>query len=318
MKNILVFMGTEKVVIKNKIKRAIAMVGVDEYNLTRYDVEETPLSLALNDCLTAPFLSDKKVVVLLHPTFLTKSAHLDKETQAYFLKFLKDPLPQCLVIFDCSNLELDDRKEEVRLLLQVADTSLTQSLDEKQFFAYILRYFSVKNIAIDRNAVSVIQTLVGSDLENAANELQKLALYCMDKKRVEEEDVYKVIIPEPEHDAFALSQAIISGKTENMIAAYTAQKATGKDDMTLFNMTLNSLKMIYYVSLLEAKGQTKDDIAKTLGISSGRAYYLLRDTHNMAPGRIEELIKTCALMDVQAKNGERDISSSFELFIMAK
>lgn len=318
MKNILVFMGTEKVVIKNKIKRAIAMVEVDDYNLTRYDVEETPLSVALNDCLTPPFLSDKKVVVLTHPTFLTKSGHLDKETLDYFKSFLKDPLPQCLVIFDCSGLELDDRKEEVRLLLQVAETSLTQSLDDKQFFAYILRYFSVKGIMIDRAAVSLIQSLVGSDLENAANELQKLALYCMDKKRVEEQDVYKVIIPEPEHDVFALSQAIIGGQTEKMVAEYIAQKATGKDDMTLFNMTVNSMKMLYYVLLLEHQGKNKEDIAKILGISSGRAYYLLKDVNSMPPHRLESIIKTLADMDVKAKNGEQDISSSFELFIMGE
>jgi DNA polymerase-3 subunit delta len=72
MKNIFLFYGNEELMIKNKIDKLINAITDNQYNINVYDMQVNNVSMAVQDLLTPPFLSDSKVVVIKNPLFLRK------------------------------------------------------------------------------------------------------------------------------------------------------------------------------------------------------------------------------------------------------
>lgn len=316
MKNIQVFLGLEKTVIKRKIDKLVSDYGADEYNRTVYDLEETPLSVALNDCLTPPFLSERKVVIMTYPAFLSKGVKLTPADKEFFMKFLSSPLSTTLAIFNGANVTVDPQKEETAALFKVAEVNQSPELNDAQVYAAILRYFTVREIRIDPSTVSLIQSLVGSDMENAANELEKIELYVMPAKAVTADDVRIVVIPEPIQDVFALTNALVSGSRREIISAYRAQRAAGKDAAQLFGLVSDALRSLWYASVIRSEHGTQDDLASLLSCSPGRAYHLLKDVSRLPKKRIEDDLIALAEMDASVKTGQKDLAAEFELFIL--
>ena len=73
MKNVFLFFGNEELMIKNKIDKLVNSITDNQYNINSYDMQVNNVSMAVQDLLTPPFLSDNKVVIIKNPIFLTKS-----------------------------------------------------------------------------------------------------------------------------------------------------------------------------------------------------------------------------------------------------
>ena len=73
--------GTEAYLI-NETKQLLLNHILDEeekdFNFSAYDLEETPIDVALEDAETFPFLGEKKVVFLHNPVFLTAEKTKEK------------------------------------------------------------------------------------------------------------------------------------------------------------------------------------------------------------------------------------------------
>ena len=58
--SIYLFTGPETFLIDNKIKRIVLESGADEFNISRYDEEETGIGEAIRDAATPPFMAERK------------------------------------------------------------------------------------------------------------------------------------------------------------------------------------------------------------------------------------------------------------------
>src|SRR3954447_2881397 len=95
--------GTEAFLI-NETKELLLDRILDEeekdFNFSAYDLEETPIDVALEDAETFPFLGEKKVVFLHNPTFLTAEKTKEKidHNLAKFEAYLKEPAPYTVMV----------------------------------------------------------------------------------------------------------------------------------------------------------------------------------------------------------------------------
>ncbi len=67
--------GTEQYLLNETKQKMIAGALQEEeldFNLSVFDLEETPIEVALEDAETFPFLGERRLVFLHNPTFLTR------------------------------------------------------------------------------------------------------------------------------------------------------------------------------------------------------------------------------------------------------
>lgn len=130
MGNIYFYYGEESLIIKNKIDRLIRDTRVDEYNISTYDLDEVSIIIALQDAITMPFMSDKKVVVCKNPRFLTSETSLSEKELENFNSYLSSPMDTTYLIIDANNMKLDERKEIVKRLKKLPNAVETKELSD--------------------------------------------------------------------------------------------------------------------------------------------------------------------------------------------
>src|SRR5690554_6882844 len=107
MANIYFYFGEESLIIKNKIERLIKETRADEYNITTYDFDEVSILSILQDAMTMPFMSDKKVIVIKNPRFLSSEISLSEKEMEALNSYLASPLESTYLIIDANNIKLD-------------------------------------------------------------------------------------------------------------------------------------------------------------------------------------------------------------------
>ena len=63
------------------------------------------------------------------------------------------------------------------------------------------------------------------------------------------------------------------------------------------------------------KGYKQIDIANTLGVSTGRAYYIIKSARTFKIDILEKLLLQLHNLDFQIKSGKVDKTTGFEMFL---
>lgn len=313
--NIYLFTGTESFLISNKIRRIVGESGADEFNISSYDEEETSIGEAVRDAATPPFMSEKKVVIVKNPLFLTSEKNLDPSEASAFLNYLENPLPSTILIINACNLKLDERKEVVKKLKKVAHLEDVRPLSEIEITGWVKRQCTLNNVTIKDDAVKTFLSLAGTNLLNAKNELDKLIHYVGPSGTITADVVRKVVVKEIYNDVYALTNAILAQDKEKTINIYNELVASGKDINYLFNLVARSLRETLLARIMLESGYTQADIAERMGISSGRAYYLVKNARGIDFEKIKINVKKLGDLDYKIKSGQIDIKSGFEFFL---
>ena len=98
--------GEEEFLIENEVTNIISKSGVDELNISKYDLLSDSLKDIIDDACTVSLFSDKKIVVINNFDNISK---LDNKLVDEFDKFIHNISGDVILILVCS--KLDDRKK---------------------------------------------------------------------------------------------------------------------------------------------------------------------------------------------------------------
>jgi len=309
------FLGDERYLIENKIKRLIKEAKVDEYNITYYDMEEVSLNDALNDALTPPFMSDKKVIVLKNPYFITSEKTLDAAEKKKFQDYIARPMESTLFIINGCGLKPDERKTEVKKLMSGNFVNYSKELSEIEIYGWIKRQASLHNIMFVDDAVRYFYRLVGNNLMNAKNELDKLFAYVGENGNVTTEVVKKVVIKELQNDVYALSNAIIAQNKIKALNIYGDLIKLGNDANYLFNLISKSMRELLAVNIMLQQGYHQAKVASTMGVSSKRAYFMVKNARTLDFKIVKKYVTRLGDLDYKIKSGQTDVKTGLEFFL---
>lgn len=313
MKNVYLFTGNEELIIKNKIDTIVNGANPGAFNLTSYDMENARIGDVINDCKTMPFMSDSKVVIMRHATFLSKNDNTQNVNP--LLEYLDKPSDFTVLIIDATNIELDEKKNVVIKLRQKAEVSETRVLSDVEIRGWLKRQFGVLGIEIEESAIDLFLEYVGTNLVQAKTEVDKLVSYVGEKMHVDVKDVEACVSDEGETNVFALTKAIIANDKGKVLDIYYSLLKNGNDQIKLLNLIYRSFKDAYTTLLLIQKGYNQSQIATSLGVSQGRAYYIMKDAKNFDFEKLEENLVKISELDVNIKTGRIDKVSGMEIFL---
>ncbi|MDD4387613.1 MAG: DNA polymerase III subunit delta [Bacilli bacterium] len=309
--NVHLFLGDEQYLIENKINRLINESGANEYNVTYYDMEE----FSLNDALMPPFMSNIKVIVVKNPYFLTAEKNLETGEKKRLLDYLEHPMETTVLIINGYGIKPDERKSEVKKILSGNFVNYSKELSEIEMYGWIKRQAALNNIIFGDEAVKAFYRLVGKDLMTAKNELDKLIAYAGDNEIITADIVNNVVIKEIQNDVFALSNAIIDQDKTKAINIYRDLIKIGNDAYYLFNLVVKSMRELLTVNLMLQEGYRQADVAQAMEVSSGRAYYMVRNARSFDYNLIRKYVSQLSDLDYKIKSGQIDVKTGLEFFL---
>lgn len=292
--------------------------GDDEFNVTSYDMEETPLSTALAEAETLPFFGDHRLVFVESPYFLTsekKSTSIEhdmKELTAY----LEQPSDSTIIVFHANVEKLDERKKVTKLLKKNAVVVDVSPMDEKALRAYVQQSIQSEGYEIEPKAFDQLLHLSDFQLTKVMGELQKLYLFSSDDKRITLATVEALVPKSLEHNVFDLSSEILSGNSGKALQTYEDLLLQGEETIKLSAILLSQIRLLLQIKILAQLGYQQANIADALKIHPYRIKLGMQQSKRFELVRLEKIFDELVENDFLIKTGRMDKELLFELFIL--
>ena len=171
-----------------------------------YNYKDTNIEDVLEEAAYTDLFGSNKIVILNEAEFLTGSSSLDNDK---LNNYINNPVETTVLIFKIVTPKLDERKKIVKLLKEKSKVLEFKLIDSKDLKSYINNYFEERNYIIDINGIEEIKTRLEARKEVIDKELEKLALYKIDDKKITINDIKNTITTYKSNEIFTLVDAVV-------------------------------------------------------------------------------------------------------------
>lgn len=311
--------GNERFLIEEKRKTLMGH-DIDDIDINIYDMTEFPIEIALEDAETLPFLSDRRIVIVKNPFFLTSEKKLASQTEVeHDLKrleqYLENPSSYATVIFEAPYAKLDERKKIVQLLKKSAQVIEANTLQQKEVYAWIHNESRKLKIEMDEDAVKQLYSLVGNDLQRLKNELEKLSLYAGEQRTVTKEAIDLLVARTLEDNIFVLVDHVVNKRMDEAFQTMLDLFEQKEEPIKIVALLARQFRIIAQVHALRNKGYTAKQMASYLKLHPFVIQKTMQQANKFSRSECHRMIQNLAEADYCMKTGKYDKHLLLEIIL---
>ncbi len=309
MKNNYLLEQVDEYLIELKIKEIIESREFSSSPVHSYDMEEVPLSSAIEDLDTYGLFSEKKVIIVSHIESLASDTS-EKEIE-HFLKYLKNPLDSILLFVTARKLN-NTKKITKELKKNLECPSF--SVDAVSFIKKELQGYQVDSQVVRRLATECLE-----DIGRIHQECSKLKMYCLYSKKITLEDVDRLVIRklgDPKDLTFEFVRVLAAKDKKKALEKYHELCNYSIEPLSLLGLLASQYLIMYQVKVLEEKMRLNQEIADTLGEKPYRIQKTRELTRYYSKEELRTIFRKLADIDLKIKTTDVDGSFLIELFIL--
>ncbi len=155
---------------------ALADTLIREFNESSFSLLTDSVQSAIAAAEQLPMMSERRVVRV------RDFARLRDADEDVLIRYLGNPSPSTVMIFTAD--DLDKRKKSTKALLDACTVVDFSPLKDSEAKAWAKSYLKGLKGTADDQVLSEVITLVGTDVQTLANELDKLAAAALDTGRI--------------------------------------------------------------------------------------------------------------------------------------
>ena len=308
-----------------KIKAGVGDQTLLATNTTTLDGQQLTLDQLRVVCETAPFLAERRLVIVngllerFEPKRGTRSrrkakpiANQQNEYESFSSHITQIPDSTTLVLIDGQIGSKNPLLKELSLKAQVKSFPLLKNDRLRQWIGQRMKQ---EGSSISAEAVNLLAKFIGSDLWIMASEINKLVLFTSGR-RIEEEDVKRLVSHVQEANVFAMVDAILESKAG--VAEQLLQRLleSGAAPAYLLVMLSRQVRMIVQAKELESQRKAEAEIQNKLGLTAEFALRKVLEQADRYPMKqIIEVYHKLLETDLFIKTGKYDGELALNLLI---
>ncbi len=310
MNNIYLLYGTDKEIINNELKKIIK--NIDNNDITKYSIDSVDINNIIRDISTISMFGNKRIVIVDNAYIFTANKSI--ENLNILEEYIKNNKFDNYLIFITYNDKIDTRKKITKIIKEKGKIIECKKGDKNYLEDYIKEYLNNNNYKIQD--INYFIEIVGTNLGNIKNELDKLFMYKLKDKKIYNVDIDKICIKTMEEEIFSLTDAIILNDINKSL--YLLEQFLNKsyDEIYILNLLATQFRFLLQVKRLSNKNKSYNEIAKVLEVNPYRVKFTLNKLYNYTESDICNRIKMLADMDKNIKLGLIDKKLALELFIL--
>jgi len=277
--------------------------------LLSVDGAQASIAEVLDELRTMPFLTEQRVVVI-------KSAEefVSKNRPALEKYFDHPSTTGILILTVGSWLKSTKLAKKLPKAGKLIDLVPPKRHELGRYLVDHARQASQKTL--DRNAATLLVDLVGENLTQLYNEVDKLALFARDEKAITVRHVEALAGHNRVFGAFEVIEAMMAGQAMQAIARLRNMFAEDKSaEYTVVGAFAYHLRRLFSAKALLDKGEAPFAVAKKLRIwrDKDRFFAQLRQT---SLGQIATTIEELAAIDHAVKTGQAKTQVAMEQLVL--
>ena len=315
------FIGEERFLVDDLIHSIVAKTLTEDeldFNLSTYELKETPVDVAVEDAQTLPFLGSKRVVIAKDAYFLT--AQKDDSKIDHNLKlletYLQNPVQETVFILTAPYEKLDERKKLVKLLRKETEVVDTKEFDEKMLNEWLNEQAMSHSIELTSGGKEKLIQLLGGNLLMLVNEIEKLSLYVGEHGTIDETVVDQLVAKTVEQDVFMLIDHIVHKRIEKALEIYFDLMRQKEDPIKLVALLARQVRIIYQVKELLKRGYSQQQIAGQIKVHPYAVKLAGQQGKAFQEATLFRLLERLAETDFNIKSGQVDKHLAIELLLM--
>ena len=213
---------------------------------------------------------------------------------------------------------IDSRKKLFKL---ISDNGIVMKLDISNDYLndFVNDYLKKNDYKMEGTTISYFLSRCGNNIDNIKNELDKLMLYKLDEKIINNDDISLLIQESSDDSVFELVSAFLKNDSRKAMKLYYEFINDGMDVSQIVAIIASQIRLLFQVKRLYNEGKSNDEIAKILEFRSVyRVKYLLNDAYLYSENDLVKYLSNLADIDKAIKTGTMDGKVLLELFIAKK
>lgn len=296
--------------LRDKCRRVLIDHFVEEaartWAVSRFSAVRGETQAALDQAQTLPMLSPKQVVFLEDTQEIESLGEKDrKDTVESILAYLNDPAPFTVLVLEAAKLDmrmqLGKNVAELTLVVEVG-TSDDPEARVAAAAAVAKDLAKKKGIELEPGGAEELAELVSGDLLRLETELEKLATYIGDRKKITKAEITAMVISEKTTTIWEVAGFLASQQPKQALEFINRLFAEGEAALYM----LGGITWMYrkIVEASEVRGVNNGwQAARALGMRPEQAEVALQCARKMPKERLMEGLRALRTADADLKSG---------------
>jgi len=292
--------GSDRPKVDRAVERLRARFDADAVEL--HDVAETTGDDAVAACNALGLFGGGSRLVVIEGVQAWKAA--DAKAIA---EYLKVPAPGTTLALVAAELKKD--APVAKAVAAVGDV-LVWDVPQRGLPGWVAEQFKLRGAAAEPEACRLLLELVGDDLYDLANEVDKLATWANGEQRVTESDVEQLVAPRAESPGFVLTDAWGARDVAGVLRAAERMIERSGDPKSrtiprIVGSLTNHVARIRTVQRLDSEGVPSKEAASRLKMHPFYVQKLYAQARNYSPDELNDVTVRLAALDHALKGGSR-------------
>ena len=276
-----------------------------------YNLADEGLYALVDELSTISLFEENKFVVARGADVL-----LDNKSDKAFTELLKvmndqDSNNVLVLVFD----DKLDFQNERYLMLRRFSSFIEVKTKNIKLDEYAKKSFEEDGFLVEDSVIQLLASYSDS-LSKLKGYITQLECYKYDEKKITANDVLTLIPAPLDDNVYALIDAVLVNNKKLMLKGYQDMKLKSMQASSLVSLLITKFQELYDVNVLLKAGFNQASIAETFNISSGRAYYMIKNAKSHPLSEIKRQLDLLNELDFKIKTGQIDQNLGIELYFL--
>ncbi len=300
--------------LENKIQEIKSSYQVD-YDTVQYNLKDESIYSLVDELTTISLFAEPKFVIAKGAEAL-----LDK-TDKPFLSLLGamnqvDSENILVLVFMLSADTKFDYQNEQFVQLKRFSSLFEIKTKNIKLDEYAMKRLKEDGYVIDEHALALLISYMDS-LSKLKVTIDLLESYCLETKKITTEIITQMVNEPLDDNVYALIDAVLTNNKQLMMKGYRDLKLKSIQASTLVSLLLNKFQEMYNVSILIKGRMSQEAIANLFHVSTGRAYYMIKNAKETSLNAITKHLRLLNELDYKIKTGKIDANLGLELYFLS-
>lgn len=311
--NLYLIVGEDQELVNFYLNKIMNEIGLDEEKKINYDMNTSSISDILDEVSMISLFSSEKVVIGYNFD-ISKISDNDRD---YLIRYLNNNNSNDRYIILIAG-RVDGRSKDYKIFkdkFKIID--LLQVDNDKDIYKYIEDYIKDRGYKIDKYNLDYLVELLGNDINNINNEIDKIILYLSDDKVISREVIDKLVSDNIDNIMYEFTNAVLDREYEKISKMYNDFKIENVGYDYLIGSLGNALRGALVIKILYNQGNSNSEIAKFIGKKEFYVKKMLERLYNYTVDDLCILIDKLGIIDREYKSGKSNIDM-LELYLLGK
>ncbi|MEE0692326.1 MAG: DNA polymerase III subunit delta [Lachnospiraceae bacterium] len=291
---------------KNRLHRAILSED-DTMNFSSFEGKGVDVRQIIDQAETLPFFADHRMILIEQSGFF-------KNASPELAEYIPQIPAETILVF--VEKDVDKRGKLYKAVQKKGRAVELGRQDEKTLQAWVLGMLKKEKRTITRDALTLFLEKSGNDMENIANELEKLLTYTHGKDAVEYADVEEICTVTTESRVFDMIRAVAEKKQKQALDLYYDLLSLKEPPMRILFLIARQFNQMMQVKDLRERGYGASEIASKAGIAPFIVKKSLAQSAQFEMDELYRAVKDCVEAEEAVKTGRLGDCLAVEMVIV--